>query len=92
MRVFFNKVAGPQNCNFIKNIFQHTFFPVKFAKLLRVLCFSEHLFFQLLMGVSGFQSAILLKKRLRKKCFPVNFAKILVSSFLLTGHLRMTAS
>ena len=31
--VFFNKVAGPQNSNFIKKRLQHRFFPAKFAKL-----------------------------------------------------------
>ena len=40
----------------------------------------------------GFHSATLLKKRLRQRCFSVNFAKCLRISFLLTEHLRMTAS
>ena len=31
----FNKVAGLQSCNFIKNRLQHRCFPVKFAKFLR---------------------------------------------------------
>ena len=30
----FNKVAGPQACNFIKKRLQHKCFPVKFAKIL----------------------------------------------------------
>ena len=30
--VFFNKVAGPQNSNFIKNKLQQRFFSAKFAK------------------------------------------------------------
>ena len=33
--VFFNKVAGPQNSNFIQKRLQQRFFPVKFAKFLR---------------------------------------------------------
>ena len=31
----FNKVAGPQSCNFTKKRLQHWCFPVKIAKLLR---------------------------------------------------------
>ena len=30
--VFFNKVAGPQNSNFIQKRLQQRFFPVKFVK------------------------------------------------------------
>ena len=45
--VFFNKVAGPQNCNFIKET------PVKFAKFLGTPYFTEHLQW-LLLTVSGF--------------------------------------
>ena len=41
VRVFFNKVAGPQNCNFTKKRLQVRFFPVKFAKYLRKPCFTE---------------------------------------------------
>ena len=40
----------------------------------------------------GFHSGTLLKKRLRQRCFSVNFAKCLRISFLLTEHLLMTAS
>ena len=40
----------------------------------------------------GFQPATLSKRRLRQRCFSVNFAKCLRTSFLLTEHLRMTAS
>ena len=76
VRFFFNKVAGPQNCNFIKKRLQHRFFPVKFAKFLRTPCFIEHIQW-LLLRVSGFQAATLLKKRLRQSCFSVNFAKFL---------------
>ena len=63
---FFNK--GPQACNFIKMRLEHKCFPVKFAKLLRAPFFTEHLQW-LLLTVSGFQFATLLKKRLPQKCF-----------------------
>ena len=33
--VFFNKVVGPQACNFIKERLQHGCFPVIHAKILR---------------------------------------------------------
>ena len=56
------------------------FFPVKFAKVLRTLCFIEHLQW-LLLTVSGFQPGTLLKKRLRQRCFSVNFGKYLGTSF-----------
>ena len=46
----------------------------------------------LFLKVSGFQPATLLKKRLRKRCFSVNFAKFLRTSFSLKEHLRMAAS
>ena len=44
------------------------------------------------LTVSGLQPATLLKKTLRQRCFSVSFAKYLRASFLLTEHLRMTAS
>ena len=59
-------------------------------KLLRTPCFIKHLLW-LLLKVSDFQPATLLRKRLRKSCFAVNFAEILRTSFLLTEHLRITA-
>ena len=62
--IFFDKVAGPQNCNFIKKRLQHRLFPMKFAKTLRRPYFTEHLQL-LLLTVSGFQPEILFKKRLR---------------------------
>ena len=43
-------------------------------------CFTEHLQW-LLLTVSGFQPATLLKKRLRQRCFSVNFAKFFRISF-----------
>ena len=88
--ISFDKVAGPRNVTLLKRN-QHRLFPVKFAKFLRAPCFTEHLQW-LFLKVSGFQPATLLKKRLRKRCFSVNFAKFLRTSFLLTEHLRMTAS
>ena len=78
--VFSNKVAGPQNSNFIKKRLQHRFFPVKFANFLRTPCFRDHLQ-RLLVADSGFQSATLLKERHRQRYFSVNFVKFLRTSF-----------
>ena len=80
VEVFFNKIAGSQNCNFIKRRLQHRYFPVKFAKFLRTPSFTEHLQW-LLLTVSGFQPATLLKRRLRQRFFSVNFAKFLRTPF-----------
>ena len=88
--VFFDKVAGTRNVTLLKRD-QHRLFSVKFTKFLRAPCFREHLQW-LLLKVSGFQPAIFFKKRLRKRCFFVNFAKFLRTSFLLTEQLRMAAS
>ena len=66
----------------------NTFVGVTF---IRTPCFTEHLQW-LLLKVSGFQPATLSKRRLRQKCFSVNFAKFLRTAFFLTEHLRMTAS
>ena len=87
---FFKKVAGPQNCNFIKKRLQHKFYSVKFVKFLETPYFAEYLQW-LLLTISGFQPPTLLKKRL-PQCFSVSFTKLLRTSFLLTEHLRMTAS
>ena len=78
--VFFNKVAGPQNSNFIKKRLQHRFFPAKFVKCLRTPCFTDH-FHRLFPPVWGFQPANLFGLRLRQRCFSVNFAKSLRTSF-----------
>ena len=78
--VFFNKVAGPQNSNFIQKRLQQRFFPVKFAKFLRTTCFTDYLQ-RLLLLVSDFQPATLLKRRIRQRCFPVNFTEFLRRSF-----------
>ena len=80
VRISFNKVADPQNSNIIKKRFQHRYFPVKFAKFLRTPCFTDHLPW-LLLTVSGFQSATLLRERPWQRCFSVNFAIFLRISF-----------
>ena len=36
VEVLFNKAADPQNCNFIKKRLQRRYFPIKFAKFLRI--------------------------------------------------------
>ena len=77
--------------NFIKRRLQHRLFPLKLTKLLRAPCFTENPQW-LLLRASSFQPATLLKKRIRNRCFAVNLAKFLRISFLLTKHLRMTAS
>ena len=48
--------------------------------------------FLIKLQASGLRPETLLKKRLWHRCFSVNFAKFLKTSFLLTEHLRMTAS
>ena len=53
-----------------KKRLQNRFFPVKFAKFLKTPLFTEHLHW-LLLTVSSFQPATLLKKRLRQRCFSV---------------------
>ena len=66
------------------------FFPVKFPKFWILPCFTEH-FQWLLLKVSGFQPANQFRKGLLQRCFSVNFAKFLRTSFVLTEHLRETA-
>ena len=80
VEVSFNKVAGPQNYNFIKMILQHRFFLVNTAKFLRTPCFTEYLWW-LLLTIPGFQPVTLLTKRPRQICFSVNFAKFLRTFF-----------
>ena len=72
--VIFNKVAGRQNCDFIKKRL------VKFAKFLRIPYFTEHLQW-LLLTVSGFPPATLLKKEIPAKMSFCEFYKILRASF-----------
>ena len=57
---------------------------------LRAPCFTEHLQW-LLLKVSGYRPATLLKKKLPKRCLSENFAKFLRTTFLLTEDFRMTA-
>ena len=42
--------------------------------------------------VAGLRPAALLKKGLRQRCFPVNFAKFLLASTFSIEPLRVTAS
>ena len=65
--VFFNKL-------------QNRFSPAKFAKFLETPCFADYLQ-RLLLPVSGFQPATLLKRRLRQRCFSVNFEEFSGTSF-----------
>ena len=69
------------NCNFIKKRLQHRLFPVKFATFLRTPCFKEHLQW-LLLKVSGFQPATLLKNILAKLLF-CEFYRIFKNIFSL---------
>ena len=41
--VFFNKIADPQNCNFIENRLHHKFFSCEFFKLFKSTYFVEDL-------------------------------------------------
>ena len=79
-RSLFNKVAGTQNCNFIKKRLQRRCFSVKFAQLLRKPFLTEHLYW-LCVGGLGFQPETSVKERLLQRCFPVKFAKFLKTSF-----------
>ena len=54
--------------------------PVKLAKFLRTAYFTEYLQW-LLLTVSGFHPATLLKKRFPHRCFSVNFTKVLRAFF-----------
>ena len=80
VKVFYNKVAGTQDCNFNQKRLQQRFSPVNFAKFLRIPCFTEHLQW-LLLAVPCFQPATLSKKRLSQRYFSLNFAKFLQTSF-----------
>ena len=79
---FFNKVAGPQNSNFIKKRLHHRFFPLKFAKFL------GNLVLETPASASDsfrFSACNFIKKETPLKrdsrCFSVNFAKFLRISF-----------
>ena len=85
--VFYNKVSGPQNCNFIKKRLQNRCFSVKFAKFLITSFFTEHLQW-LLLTVSGFQPATSLKKS-SAKMFSCEFCKIFKSIFWQNTHISL---
>ena len=74
-------MQASRTATLLKRDSKHRLFPVKFAKLLRAPCFTEHLQ-RLLLKVSDFQPATLLKKRLRQRCFSVNFSKFLRTCLL----------
>ena len=76
--VFFNKVAGPQNCYFIKKRLQHRFFPVKFAKFLRAPCFTSTV---AASESFGFPACNFMKKKLRQRFFFCKFCKIVKNIF-----------
>ena len=40
--VFFNKIAGPQNCKYIKKRLQHRFFAVNFVNYPRTIIFQGY--------------------------------------------------
>ena len=81
---FFNKFAGPQNCNFIKKRLQHKFFSVKFAMFLRTPCFTEHL--QVSPSDSfRFPVCNFIKKEIPAKVFFCEFCKIFKNIFSFDG-------
>ena len=90
VEIFVNNVTGHQNWNFIKETPTEVF-TCEICK-----SFKSTLSYRISpVAASGsFRShpAALLKKKLRKIWFSVNFAKFLRTSFLLTEHHRMTAS
>ena len=67
--VFFNKLANPQNCNFIKKKHQHRCFPVNIAKLLRTAFLIKHIRWLLL-----FIDEIFLKKSKSQNFFQKRFS------------------
>ena len=96
--VFFNKVAGSQNCNFTKKRLQHRYFPVNFVNCSKIpICvenvwthwcafirtsFLAEHFLWLLLTVSGFQPAALIEKGVQQRRFSVRFAKFVKNIFL----------
>ena len=93
--VFFNKVAGPQNrrlqhrffhmncVNYprtpiLSKIYERLFLKHQ-CSFLKTCFFTEHLQW-LLLTVSGFQPATLLRKRRRERYLSINFAKFLGTS------------
>ena len=91
--VFFNKVAGLQHSNFIKKRLQHRFFPVKIAKFLRTLYFTDYLQ-QLPLTVSGFQPATF-DRTPPDDCFlclSVNFERFFKTAFLQSTYGKLLIS
>ena len=68
--------SSHQRCSIIKGVLRN------FAKFT-----GKHLCQRLFFKVAGLRPATLLKKSLRHRCFPVNFAKFLRTPFF-TEHLR----
>ena len=98
VRVIFNKISGPQYCNFIlKKRLQHRRSPVKFPNFLRTPFFTEHLHW-LILSISGFRPKTLLKRDFGKDfltehpphncflCLTVNF-----ENFFRTPLLKSTS-
>ena len=77
------KLKVPRTATLLKRDSNTGFFLWNLRIFLRTPCLTEHLQW-LLLPVSGFEPASLLKKRLQQKWFSVNFAKFLRTSFLLT--------
>ena len=74
--VFFNKVVGPQNSNFIQKWLQQRFFLVKFSKSLRATCFPAAASASLRFPAWNF-----VKKENLAKMFSCEFKKFLRTSF-----------
>ena len=94
VKSFFNKVAGPQPCNFIskrlqhsREIFKSTYFEEQLrtaASILKnVANFREkHLRQSLfLIRLQAWRSALLLQITVQHRCFPVKFAKLPINFF-----------
>ena len=74
--VFFDKVVGPQNSNFIQKWLQQRFFLVKFSKSLRATCFPAAASASLRFPAWNF-----VKKENLAKMFSCEFKKFLRTSF-----------
>ena len=78
--VFFNKVTGPQNCNFIKKRLQHRFLPVKFANF-----FKNTLFYRTSPVAASasfrFRARLSFKKETPAKMIFCEFCKIFKNIF-----------
>ena len=75
--VFFNKVAGPENSNFIQKRLQQRLFPVQFANFVKNNPFYSRCFCQFKVSILQ----LCLKRKIWQRCFPVNFTKFLRASF-----------